>query len=98
MNLKFRDSALCDLEEIWDFYEEQETGVGDYFLKCMEAEYFALERSAGVQRQKDGFYCFVTRSFHHLIYYRMEDKIPVVYAVIDGRRDPEFNRKKIQSL
>ncbi len=96
MKPRFKDSALTDLEEARDFYELQEAGMGDYFLHRMEEEYSTLARTAGVHRQRDGFHCHVTRRFHHLIYNRMEAQVPVIYAVLGGRRDPEFNRQKIR--
>jgi len=96
MRPQFKESALVDLEEARDFYELQEAGVGDYFLDRMEEEYAALARTAGIHREREGFHCYVTRRFHHLIYYRMEADIPVIYAVLDGRRDPQFNQQKLR--
>lgn len=51
--------------------------------------------TAGSHRSREGFYRFITRSFHHLIFYRMEADQPVIYAVLDGRRDPAFNQQKL---
>lgn len=96
MKPHFKETALIDLEESRDFYDAQELGLGDYFLDRMEEEFLILARTAGSHRSREGFYRFITRSFHHLIFYRMEADQPVIYAVLDGRRDPAFNQQKLQ--
>jgi plasmid stabilization system protein ParE len=55
-----------------------------------------LSRTVGSHRVLEGFYRFVTSGFHHLIYYRIEAGQPVIYAVLDGRRDPAYNRQQLR--
>ena len=96
MKARFKETARADLEEAQEFYDSQESGLGSYFLDQMEEEFRILAQTAASHRSHEDFFCFVTKRFHHLIYYRMEGGVPVIYAVLDGRRDPAYNQLKLQ--
>ncbi len=90
-----KQTALADLNEAREHFESQDHGLGIRFLEQMHHEFARLVRTAGSHRVEEGFHRFVASSFHQLVFYRMEAGRPVVYAVVDGRRDPAYNRQKL---
>ena len=90
MRIKILRQAKEDIALARDFYDAQELGVGDYFLSQITAEIDSLSYLAGVHRVVDGFHKMVTRRFPYAIYYRIEGDCVKVYAVLDGRRNPNW--------
>jgi len=48
MNVRILESARRDLREGYRFYEQQEEGVGDYFLDTLWAEIESLQVYGGI--------------------------------------------------
>jgi plasmid stabilization system protein ParE len=90
-----KQTALADLNEAREHFERQDPGLGSRFLEHMDHEFSRLVRTAGSHRVEKGFHRFVASGYHQLVFYRMEAGKPVVYAVLDGRRDPAYNRGKL---
>jgi len=84
------ESALSDLDEGYDFYEEQNVGLGDYFQNCLLADIAAINRHAGVHREIFGYHHVVSKRFPYIIYYRVSDAMILVFRVLDGRRDAKW--------
>ncbi len=95
MKPRYTEQALADLEEAREFCDLQDPGLGLRFLRRMQYEVSVLVQTAGSHRVSEGFHCFVTRRFHQLIYYEMDAGTPVIVAVVDGRRDPDHNQRKL---
>jgi hypothetical protein len=88
--------ALCDLNEGFLFYEQQEIGLGDYYASSLRADIEELKITGGAHRivfRK--FHRSLSRIFPYGIFYLLEGSWVVVYAVIDLRRDPEFIRRQL---
>ena len=88
MKIKILESADQDLREGFDFYESQETGIGNYFLETL----FAGIHSVHFGR----YHRLLSKRFPFPVYYRIEDYEVKVYAVLDCRRDPAWIRKRFQ--
>ncbi len=90
MILKILPSALDDLRDGWQFYEEQSEGLGDYFQNSLFSDIDSLLLYAGIHRTVFGFHRLLSHRFPYAIYYRIADsQTVVVWRVLDLRRDPE---------
>jgi hypothetical protein len=96
IRIKIASEAIGDLEEGFDFYEVQETGIGDYFLSSLRSDIEGLKLTAGIHRQgyKD-YRRLLSRVFPYAIYYTFADEVATIWAVIDCRRNPEWIRKRL---
>ncbi len=89
MKIKILRAAELDLQHGADFYESQNSGVGVYFSSCLVADIELLRTFAGVHAKIHGFHRMIARRFPYSIYYKLEEGIVAIYAVLDCRRDPE---------
>jgi len=48
MKIKILESGKQDLQERFDFYESQETGIGNYFLETLFSDIESLRLFAGI--------------------------------------------------
>ncbi len=82
-------SAEDDLLDGFQFYERQESGVGDYFLLCLASDIESLGIYAGVHaRSHHGLYRTASKRFPFSIYYQFDGDTAIVAAVLDARRNP----------
>ena len=82
-------SAETDLLEGYVFYEQQQAGIGDYFLDSLSADIDALALYAGVHARPDSrLHRTLSRRFPFAIYYDLKGDIATVVAVLDCRQNP----------
>ena len=97
MKIKILTSASQDLIDGYRFYEKQAEGLGSYFLDSLYSDIDSLTINGGIHP-----ICFnkynraLSKRFPFAIYYRVEDNIVLVYAVLDCRRSPAWIRKRIE--
>lgn len=91
MTVEILESAKADLRDGRLFYERQGgSRLGSYFFNTLFAEIDSLVVYAGVHPQRYGFYWTMPRHFPYSIYYKVEESIVKVYAIIDNRRNPSW--------
>lgn len=96
MKLQILETASDDLIEGFHFYEESQTGLGDYFLSSLYSDIEALRILGGIHRRVyRNFHRALSKRFPFGIYYTMEDDVVVVRAVVDCRRDPSWIREHL---
>ncbi len=72
------------------YYEQQEAGIGDYFLDSLSADIDALALYAGVHPKPDGrLHRSLAARFPFAIYYDLKGDIATVVAVLDCRQSPD---------
>ena len=82
-------SAETDLLEGYVFYEQQQAGIGDYFLDSLAADIDALALYAGIHPKPDGrLHRTLAARFPFAIYYDLHDGVATVVAVLDCRQNP----------
>ncbi len=96
MKIRILGGAEDDLAEGYRFYEEQEGGVGDYFLNTIFSEIESLKSSAGIHRMVFGRYRMLSKVFPYGIFYTLRDDVVEVRAVLDLRRNPGWIRRRIR--
>lgn len=96
MKIRILPSALDDLSEGFDFYEQQQSGLGAYFLDSLLADIDSLTIHAGVHRKVHGSHRLLSRTFPFAVYYTMEETTADVKAVLDCRRDPQWALRQLK--
>lgn len=99
IRIRISEDALKDLHDAFDFYENQEPGLGDYFASQLRTDIDGLETTAGIHRQPyRDLYRLLSRKFPFSIFYRFAAGEALVVAVVDCRRDPEWITKHLSRL
>ncbi len=68
MKVVFLENVENDLREGFDFYDLQETGVGDYFVDSIMADAESLSLFASIHPLRFGFNRMLGRTFRFGIY------------------------------
>lgn len=90
MYIEILKEAERDLQAGYAFYEQQQTGLGDYFLDSLYADIDSLTIYAGIHRIVFGSHRLLARVFPYAIYYDVDDETVLVWAVVDCRRNPQW--------
>jgi len=99
MKLEILDLAKADLIEGRSFYEKQEVGLGDYFLRRLFEDIDQLRITAGTHRKPfDRYHRALSKRFPFAIFYTLEDDTVNVWSVVDCRRRPSWIRRHLRGL
>jgi hypothetical protein len=71
MKVRVLRSALEDLANGREFYNQQQEGVGDYFFDSLVSEIDSLVLYAGIHRVQFGYHRLLARRFPYAAYYRV---------------------------
>lgn len=97
MKLKISAGAERDIADGCDLYNEIDPSLAMYFNDSISADIDSLILYAGVHAKVDGWhYTFATR-FPFVIWYGVMGDLIIVYAVLDGRRDPGHNERALRN-
>ncbi len=76
--------------------EKPVEGIGRYFLDSLYSDIESLRVNAGVHlRSIDPYHRLLSKRFPYSVYYRVEENVVSIYAILDNRRDPEWIRKRL---
>lgn len=96
MKIKILNSAIEDLINGYKFYERLGHGLGSYFIDSLFSDIDSLQLFAGVHQKCFGdYHRMLSRRFPYSIYYKTENDIVTVYAVLDCRQNPEKIKRKL---
>ncbi len=95
MNVRILDEAQLDLDAGFQFYESQETDLGDYFIDSLSSDIDSLRLYAGIHALHLGFHRLIPKRFPYAVYYLVETGAVSIYAVLDCRQDPRSIRKRL---
>lgn len=97
MRVEITRSAETDLLQGFAFYEQQQAGIGDYFLDSLFADIDALSLYGGIHPKPDGrLHRTLAKRFPFAIYYALREDIATVVAVIDCRQNPASITDRLQ--
>jgi hypothetical protein len=88
MRIKILESAVQDLLQGHRFYEQQERGLGSYFIDSLFSDIDSLQVFAGIHSIHFNKYRLLSKRFPFAVYYTLKDDIILVHAVLDCRQDP----------
>ena len=98
MKIHILDQAEDDLVEGYNFYENQEQGVGAYFLDSLYSDIESLILYAGIHGiRHNGYRRMLSKRFPFGIYYTISGDEIMVHAVIDCRKNPTWIRSRFDA-
>lgn len=95
MRVQVLDEATADLANAFRFYERQAEGLGDYFLDSLWSDIQSLRFCGGIHPVHLGYHRLLSKRFPYAVYYRIEDGVVRVRAVLDCRRDPRWISERL---
>ena len=96
MRVQVLEEATADLADGFLFYELQAEGLGDYFLDSLWSDIQSLRFYGGIHAIHNGYHRLLSKRFPYAVYYRIEDGVARVRAVLDCRRDPDWISEKLE--
>jgi plasmid stabilization system protein ParE len=96
MKITILPSAQDDLATGFSFYENQQQGLGEYFLESLFSDIDSLLIYAGIHMKVFGYYRLLSKRFAYAIYYSLDGETLHVKAVLDCRRDPSLIKGKLE--
>ena len=96
MRIEILDDAESDILDGIFFYERQERGVGRYFLEAISSDIESLRIYGGIHAIQWGYHRAVSKRFPYSIYYKINEDIIRVFAVLDDRSDPKKIQKRLK--
>lgn len=97
MKIKILNSACRDLIEGYRFYEQQEEGLGNYFLDTLFSDIDSLQIYAGIHHKYfKKYYRSLSKRFPYAIYYRIDHDLILIYAVLDCRQNPAAIKNRLE--
>jgi hypothetical protein len=89
--------AKLDLLDGFHFYEDQEAGLGSYFLNSIYSDIESLRLCAGIHlKPHKNFHRLLSRRFPFAIYYSVSNETAFVHAVVDCRRNPAWIKARLK--
>jgi len=96
MKIKILESATQDLLQGYGFYEQQDNGLGTYFLDSLFSDIDSLQVFAGIHSLRFGKYCVLAKRFPFAVYYTIQLETILVHAVLDCRQNPDKTSKRLK--
>ena len=96
MKIQIVDRAEDDLVDGYNFYEDQASGLGIYFLDCIYSDVESLVLYAGIHRiVHKNYRRLLSERFPFAIYYTVSGDEIKIHAIFDCRRDPAWIRGRL---
>ncbi|WP_022665350.1 hypothetical protein [Desulfospira joergensenii] len=96
MKIEILSSAMSDLAEGRQFYEEQSEGLGEYFFDSLFSDIDSLTLYAGIHPIFYGYHRMLSKRFPYAVYYKLREKsVAIVWRVLDLRHDPKRIREAL---
>lgn len=96
MTIEILEEAKRDILEGFHFYENQQEGLGSYFLMNLYSDIESLKVYAGIHNKPHArYHRLLSKKFPFAIFYTMENETVFIHAVLDCRRNPAWIRKRL---
>ena len=97
MKIEILRSAQDDLRAGFAFYEGQDAGLGAYFLDSLSSDIDSLRLFSGVHPiYFEHYHRLLSKRFPFAVYYKVEDNVVRVYAVMDCRQDSQRTAERMK--
>lgn len=88
--LIINEEAAAEIQDAYDYYEEQQAGLGDYFIKVLYARLGQILKAPnGNQLVYASYRQAVVFKFPFVIIYEIEEGAIIVYSVFHTSRNPK---------
>ena len=89
-NLRMLPDAELDVAQAYVWYEEQESGLGEEFLRCVDACIQSIRRNPEMyQVAHENYRRAFVRRFPYVIFYEHLDTTVIVYAIFHCSQHPQ---------
>lgn len=95
MTVQILPEAEQDLMDGFSFYEMQKSGLGRYFIDSLFSDIDSLEYFGGIHTRIDGYHRLLSKRFPFAVYYRVQNEMVQVYAILDCRRNPAWIHERL---
>lgn len=93
--IRFLPEVATDLSEAHDWYDRQQSGLGDQFLAEVETALERIQRAPGAYAELHrGVRRPLTHRFPYGVSFRIEAEQLIVVAVLHCHRDPQLWRER----
>ncbi len=96
-SLILTEKAEEDLDDAYHWYEEQESGLGKEFIRCIDAKIANLNRHP-LQHpvvQSENVRRALVNRFPFSIYFVSEEESITIFAILHQRRSPDYWKSRI---
>ncbi len=97
MRIEILAKAKEDLISGYHFYEAQAPGLGVYFLDSLYSDIDSLLLYAGIHRVVHGSHRCLSRRFPFAIYYRVQNDVVGIRAILDCRQHPGTTQRRLKT-
>lgn len=87
--LEIKQEAVREIEDAYYYYEEQQAGLGDIFLRFLDKSFKSITNSSsGFKKISNERRQVVVNKFPFVVVYEVFDNTIVVFAVFHTSRNP----------
>lgn len=95
MTLRFIPEAEDDLDDTYAWYEAQRVGLGDAFLRALDATVASVQRQPEAHQLVDEtMRRALLRRFPYAAFFEVMAKEIVVYGILHSARDPKAWKRR----
>lgn len=87
-SLKIEPRALSEIQQAIDYYDSQQVGLGQRFLKAIEIHFKVLANNPKFQIKYSNIRCLRVKKFPYLIHFSINDKTVYIHAVLHTSLNP----------
>ena len=88
--------AELDLEDIYNWYEAQNTGLGSEFIRVIDASLSTIQRNPLAYTKIDQeVRKKLIRKFPYILFYVVIDKMIIIIACFHVKRDPQQWKRRL---
>lgn len=88
--------ASQDLDEAYDWYELRNVGLGEQFLRSVDASIQAILRAPEMHAiAHENYRRGLVRRFPYAVFYEYDGENVIVYSVFHTARDPQKWRRRL---
>ena len=92
----FKPAAETEMEQAHAWYEQLQTGLGDEFLRCVDACIASLQRNPELYPVVHKHVRMaLVRRFPYLVFYMAEANQITVFSVFHAARNPQNWKKRV---
>ena len=89
--------AVRDANDGYWWYEEQDAGLGEEFLRCLAAAYAKItENPEHYPARIDSFRQILIRRFPYAIYYEHDERTVWIHCIFHCSQDPKTLLKRLK--
>ena len=85
-----------DIAEAYAWYQERQPGLGEEFLRCVDARLLSIQRNPEMYAlAHESYRRALLRRFPYAVFYEVLEDSITVYSVFHCSQDPEKWRKRL---